>query len=93
MDDSDTMQSAYARINAHDLDGFSALLSDDFVEHEGGPGMPPTKEGTVAFFTMLRSAFPDMQMTPDDLLASGSKTVARVTFTGTHRGEPAGSAS
>jgi steroid delta-isomerase-like uncharacterized protein len=87
MDYSETMRSAYERINAGDLDGFSALLSEGFVEHEGGPGLPPTREGTLAFFTMLRAGFPDMRMTPDDLLASDTKTVARVTFTGTHQGD------
>lgn len=87
MDNSGTMRSAYERINAGDLSGFGDLLAEDFVEHEGGPGLPPTKEGTLAFFEMLRSAFPDMKMAVDDLLADGAKTVARVTATGSHRGD------
>jgi predicted ester cyclase len=36
---------------------------------------------------MLRAAFPDMRMNVDDLVDGGSKTVARVTFTGTHQGD------
>jgi steroid delta-isomerase-like uncharacterized protein len=87
MDNPGTMRSAYERINAGDVDGFGALLSDDFVEHETDPDTPPTKEGTLAFFAMLRAGFPDMQMSVDDLVDGGSKTVARVTFTGTHQGE------
>jgi steroid delta-isomerase-like uncharacterized protein len=90
MDNLGTMRSAYERINAGDLDGFAALLSGDFVEHETDPETPPTKEGTLAFFTMLRAAFPDMQMSVDDLVDGGSKTVARVTFRGTHQGDFAG---
>jgi steroid delta-isomerase-like uncharacterized protein len=81
------MRSGYERINTGDLAGFGDLLSDDFVEHEETPGFPPTKEGTLAFFEMLRSAFPDMKMAVDEVLADGAKTVARVTVTATHQGD------
>jgi steroid delta-isomerase-like uncharacterized protein len=80
------MQGTYERINAGDIEGFGDLLADDFVEHQGGPGLPPTKAGTLEFFRMLLNAFPDMQMQVDDLLASGEKTVARVTAKATHQG-------
>jgi steroid delta-isomerase-like uncharacterized protein len=87
MDHSATMRSAYERINAGDLAGFGALLADDFVEHEDQPDLDPTKEGVLAWFAVLRNAFPDLQMHVEDLLASGDKTVARVKLTGTHRAE------
>lgn len=87
MDYSMTMRSAYDRINQGDIDGFAALLADDFVEHEETPGFPPTKEGVREFFRMYRAAFPDLHMDAEDVLASGDKTVARVRATGTHRGE------
>ena len=87
MDHAVTMRSTYERINAGDIAGFGDLVADDFVEHQGGPGMPPTKEGTLEFFRILRDAFPDMRMTVEDLIASGDKTVARVKLTGTHKGE------
>ena len=45
MDHATTMRSTYERINAGDLDGFGALLAEDFVEHDEVPGLPPTKEG------------------------------------------------
>ena len=47
----------------------------------------PTKEGTLEFFRLLLAAFPDWRMTVEDLIAGGDKTVARVTVTGTHKGE------
>jgi steroid delta-isomerase-like uncharacterized protein len=81
------MRSTYERINAGDIDGFGNLVADDFVEHEEvAPGFPPTKEGVLEFFRVLRSAFPDMHMEVEDLLASGDKTVARVRLTATHQG-------
>ena len=89
MDHAATMRTTYKRINAGDIAGFGDLVADDFVEHQGagGPGFPATKEGTLEFFRVLLAAFPDWRMTVDDLIAGGDKTVARVTVTGTHKGE------
>ena len=58
-----TMRRTYERINAGDIAGFGDLVADDFVEHQGGPGFPATKEGTLDFFRALLAAFPDMRMT------------------------------
>ena len=87
MDHAATMRNTYERINAGDIAGFGDLVADDFVEHLGRPGLPPTKEGTLGFFRTLLAAFPDMRMTVEDLIASGDKTVARVRVMGTHKGE------
>jgi steroid delta-isomerase-like uncharacterized protein len=87
MDHARTMRSTYERISAGDVAGFGALVADDFVEHEGMPGIPPTKEGTLEYFRILLAAFPDMQMDVQDLIADNDKTVARVTVTATHQGE------
>jgi steroid delta-isomerase-like uncharacterized protein len=91
VDNSMTMRSAYERINAGDIAGFGELMADGFVEHEiVEPGMPPTKDGVLAFFESLRTSFPDMHMQAEDVIAADDKAVARVTLTGTHRGEFAG---
>ena len=89
MDHAVSMRSTYERINKGDIAGFGDLVAEDFVEHQGagGPGFPPTKEGTLEFFRTLLAAFPDWRMTVEDLIAGGDKTVARVTVTGTHKGE------
>lgn len=87
MDHAATMRSTYERINAGDIAGFGDLVADDFVEHQGGPGLPPTKEGTLEFFRILRATFPDMRMDVEDVIAGKDKTVARVKITGTHKGE------
>src|SRR5689334_7251491 len=87
MDHATTMRNTYERLNAGDIDGFGDLVAEDFVEHQGGPGFPPTKAGTLDFFRMLANAFPDMHMVVDDLIANGDNTVARVTLTATHHGE------
>jgi steroid delta-isomerase-like uncharacterized protein len=81
-----TMRRLYDSINAGDIDGFSAQLADDFVEHEELPGLAPTKGGVTAFFRMYIAAFPDLRMVVEDVIASGDKAVARVRATGTHQG-------
>lgn len=87
MDHAATMQRAYDLINAGDIEGFGALLADDFVEHEELPGLEPSKEGVIALFHMWRAAFPDMRMDVQDVLADGDKVAFRVRATGTHEGE------
>jgi steroid delta-isomerase-like uncharacterized protein len=87
MNHADTMRGLYAALNAGDLDGFSARLAADFVEHEETPGLAPTKEGVLEFFRMYRAAFPDLHMEPQDVFASGDRAVARVRATGTQQGE------
>ena len=90
MDHATTMRSSYERISAGDIAGFGDLVADDFVEHDDMPGLqglPPTKEGMLEFFRGLLTAFPDLRMNVDDLIAGDDKTVARVTATATHRGE------
>ena len=87
MDHDVATHSVFDRINAGDIEGFGALLADDFVEHEETPGVPPTKEGAQQFFRMLRTACPDLRMDPEDVIASGDKAVARVKVTGTQQGD------
>jgi steroid delta-isomerase-like uncharacterized protein len=87
MDHATTMRSTYARISTGDVAGFGELIAGHFVEHDEVPGLPPTKEGMLDYFRMLLSAFPDMRMDVEDLIASGDKTVARVRATATHLGE------
>ncbi len=87
MDHVATVRRMYELISAGDIGGFSEHLADDFVEHEVTPGLEPTKEGVKKFFRMQLAAFPDVRMTAEDVIASGSKVVARVRYSGTNKGE------
>ena len=87
MDHAAAIRRMYDLINAGDIDGFGDALADDFVDHEELPGLAPTKDGVMAFFRMYIAAFPDLRMSPEDVIASGDKAVARVRATGTHQGE------
>lgn len=74
--------------NRGDFDVFDELISDDFVEHEElPPGVPQGKAAPREMITMMRAAFPDLQVTVKDMLQDGSKVVTRSRFAGTHEGE------
>ena len=87
MDDGGALRRMYDMVNAGDVEGFGALLADDFVEHEETPGLAPTREGVKEFFRKYLAAFPDLHFDAQDVLVSGDKVVARARATGTHQGE------
>lgn len=74
-------------VNAGNLDLIDELLAPDFVDHSAPPGVPPTREGTKALMAMLRSAFPDLHATIEDVIAEGDKVVQRTRAHGTMQGE------
>jgi steroid delta-isomerase-like uncharacterized protein len=63
------------------------LYSNDFVLHSAtGEDMHGLK-ATKKYIAEIFSAFPDIHMTIDDLVAEGDKVAVRFTVTGTHKGE------
>ena len=66
------------------------LVAPDFVYHEEFPGLSGGRDGLKQFVTMMRTAFSDARMNVYDLIADGDKVVARLTMSGTQRGEFAG---
>jgi len=62
-------------------------VAPDFVRHDLG-GRPDIvgPEGVKLFVGVLRAAFPDIQMTVEDVIGEGDKVVVRYTARGTHSG-------
>jgi len=81
------MRRLYELLSAGDIEGFGEHLADDFNEHDETPGFERSKDGVLQLFRSYRAAFPDLRMTPEDVLASGDKVVARIRATGTHQGD------
>jgi steroid delta-isomerase-like uncharacterized protein len=64
------------------------LIDKNCVDHSLAPlGLPKGLAGVKQFFTMFRTAFPDLHYTIEDVVAEGDKVVTRATWTGTQRGE------
>ncbi len=73
-------------INAGDVAAFDEFTSRDYIGHM--TGVPVFDHEThKQLLTAFRAAFPDLQVTIEDLIAEGDKVVSRSTYTGTHRGE------
>jgi len=68
------------------------LVAPDFIENEVMPGASSGREGFKQTNLMLRSAFPDLKVTINDMLAEGDKVALSVTFSGTHKGDLMGMA-
>ena len=60
-------------------------LSENFIEHNPAPGIPPTRDGWKQLFKMFAEATPGYHVI-DDLIAENDKVVANITAYGTHVG-------
>ena len=77
----------YDEINAGNLGVIDELIADEFVEHEEFPGISQDKDGVRQFFTVFRTAFPDMRMEAHEVLVDGDLACVRGTTSGTHQGD------
>jgi len=74
-------------VNANAIDRVDEFCTEDFVDHEEIPGIPPGREGVKQFFQMMRAGFPDLNVKPESVIAEGDRVMARFRMTGTHDGE------
>lgn len=73
-----------------DLDALERLLSRDFKRHVS-PTLPPLdRDGQIERLKAFRSAFPDITLTVEDVVAGDDRVAFRSTIRGTHRGPFAG---
>jgi predicted ester cyclase len=74
-------------ISENRLDRVEEIIAPDEVDHALPPGVPAGLEGVKLVFRLLHTAFPDLHIQIDDLVAENDKVVGRVTARGTHQGE------
>ena len=74
-------------MNAQDLDSLDRLLDPNFIEHDPEPGVEPGIAGIKQMMTMFYSAFPDLHMTVNQLVAEGDIVAGHITTEGTQTGE------
>jgi ketosteroid isomerase-like protein len=72
--------------NAHDLDGFAAVLADDVVFRAPGGIAGQGKAACVDFFGSWFGAFPDAHVDVHALHLSDDVATEEGTFSGTHHG-------
>ena len=81
------MKQAYEYFNADNWDKLAELLEPNFLDHNPMPEQKAGFEGIKQGFKTFRKAFPDLQMTPSEILVDGDWACARVTMSGTQKGE------
>ena len=74
-------------INKQDLEGLDEFVALNAVYHNAPPGLASGIEGFRQLVSMYFTAFPDLQITLQDMIAEGDKVVSRFIGRGTHQGE------
>ncbi len=63
------------------------LIAEDFVELDPFPGQAPGRAGLIESIERLRTAFPDLIWSLDEMVAEEEKVASSHTWSGTHLGE------
>lgn len=71
-------------LTSRDLATVDRFFAASFVSHNMPPGFPPGVAGVKQFFTMLRDAAPDVEVTIDELVGEDDKVAVATTISGTH---------
>jgi steroid delta-isomerase-like uncharacterized protein len=74
-------------INQKHLSVVDEVAGEEYVSHSFPPGLPPGREGLKAFISAFHAAFPDGQLSIDQMIAEGDTVATRLTFRGTHTGD------
>ncbi|MER5181147.1 ester cyclase [Streptomyces sp. NPDC002896] len=86
-------QTAFAEaVGKGDLGAFEHFVALDSVDHDPAPGQVPGPEGYKAMFAQVRSAFPDLHVEVEHLVATDDELAFAYTIRGTHLGELMGHA-
>ena len=71
----------------HNMAAVDEFMADNFVFDWAPPGVPSDIEGYKTAVVMLLTAFPDLQITVDNIIAEGNKVAIRWIGDATHEGE------
>ena len=74
-------------MNQGNEDTIDEICAPNFVDHDPLPGTAPDRDGLHDFVKQIRTAFPDIETSVDDMLVEGDEIAVRSTFRGTHDGE------
>jgi steroid delta-isomerase-like uncharacterized protein len=74
-------------IGKGELDGFDEIFAADVVDHDPAPDQAPGAQGYKDFFSTMHTAFPDLGLEVEQLVADDDNIAIAYTMTGTHEGE------
>lgn len=71
-------------VNGGNLNALRDIVAPDAVDHDPAPDQGVGPEGFIKFFTMMRSAFPDLKIAVEHMVADDDNVAFAYTITGTH---------
>ncbi|GGN63935.1 hypothetical protein GCM10011579_032790 [Streptomyces albiflavescens] len=80
-------QTAFAEaVVTGNLDALDEVVAPNSVDHDPAPGQTQGPDGYKAMFSELRTAFPDLRVEVEHLMATDDELAFAYTITGTHLG-------
>ncbi len=76
-----------AAVNSGNLEALEELVSSNVKDHDPAKGQTEGAQGYINFFTMMRTAFPDLKIEPIHLVADDDNVAFAYDISGTHKGE------
>jgi Predicted ester cyclase len=73
-------------INKGTLEKLREVMASDVKDHDPAPQQGEGVDGFIKFFTEFRTAFPDLSIAVEDLVADEEQVAFAYTITGTHNG-------
>lgn len=81
-----SQQAFRAAVNSGELDAFDGLVTAESLDHDPAPGQERGPKGYKTLFTEMRTAFPDLHVEVEHMLADDDDVAFAYTVTGTHTG-------
>ncbi len=79
-------QSFGEAVNSGNLSALRDIVAPNAVDHDPAPNQGMGPEGFISYFTELRTAFPDLRIAVDHMVADDDNVAFAYTVTGTHDG-------
>jgi steroid delta-isomerase-like uncharacterized protein len=76
-----------AAVNSGNLDAFHEIFAPNVIDRDPASDQAPGPEGFIQFFTGFRAAFPDLNISVEQLVADEDNVAIAYTVTGTHQGD------
>lgn len=74
-------------INSGNFDLLDDVMSSDVLDHDPAPDQSPGPEGFKRFFTTMRTAFPDLRVEVEHMVADDDNVAIAYRIRGTHEGD------
>ena len=68
------------------VDRLDEVFAQDVVDHDPAPDAAPGVRGIIDFWVEFLTAFPDVELNPEVLMADEDKVTVVLTIAGTHQG-------